>query len=99
MDKLFILILVSAIPVFLQIVICKINKGKIGLLLPCVFFIISLIAIANISKTGNDSVALTIFTIAIIYNIPTIVTYAIYFVYHSKEKKRLEMEKMKIMDL
>ena len=98
MDKLFILILVSAIPVFLQIVICKKNKGKIGLLLPCVFFIISLIAIANISKTGN-SVALTIFTIAIIYNIPTIVTYAIYFVYHNKEKKRLEMEKMKIMDL
>ena len=90
-------ILILFVPLILQILICKYTKGRAGLILPGLSFIISIIYMLNIPDDGNWWIAvLTTLTLA---NIPTIIYYLIYRYYDKKEKQKDELDKMKIMDM
>ena len=91
-------ILFLFVPLIGQILICKYIKGRAGLILPGLSFIISIIFILNIADIdGNWWIAvLTTLTMA---NIPTIIYYLIYRYYDKKEKQKDELDKMEIMDM
>ena len=90
-------ILILFVPLILQILICKYIKGRAGLILPGLSFIISIIYILNIVDDGNWWMA--VLTTIVIANIPTIIYYLIYRYYDKKEKQKDELDKMKIMDM
>lgn len=90
-------ILILFVPLILQILICKYIKGRAGLILPGLSFIISIIYMLNIVDDGNWWMA--VITTMVIANIPTIIYYLIYRYYDKKEKQKDELDKMKIMDM
>ena len=90
-------ILILFVPLILQILICKYIKGRAGLILPGLSFIISIIYMLNIVDDGNWWMAVLI--TMVIANIPTIIYYLIYRYYDNKEKQKDELDKMKIMDM
>lgn len=90
-------ILILFVPLILQILICKYTKGRAGLILPGISFIISIIYILNIVDDGNWWMA--VLTTMVIANIPTIIYYLIYRYYDNKEKQKDELDKMEIMDM
>lgn len=90
-------ILFLVLPLIGQILICKYTKGRAGLILPGISFIISIIYILNIVDDGNWWMA--VLTTMVIANIPTIIYYLIYRYYDNKEKQKDELDKMEIMDM
>lgn len=90
-------ILILFVPLILQILICKYIKGRAGLILPGLSFIISIIYMLNILDDGNWWMA--VLTTMVIANIPTIIYYLIYRYYDNKEKQKDELDKMEIMDM
>ena len=91
-------ILILFVPLILQILICKYIKGRAGLILPGISFIISIIYMLNIPEIdGNWWIA--VLTTLVIANIPTIIYYLIYRYYDKKEKQKDELDKMEIMDM
>ena len=90
-------ILILFVPLILQILICKYIKGRAGLILPGLSFIISIIYMLNIPDDGNWWMA--VLTTMVIANIPTIIYYLIYRYYDNKEKQKDELDKMEIMDM
>ena len=90
-------ILILFVPLILQILICKYIKGRAGLILPGLSFIISIIYMLNIADDGNLWMA--VLTTMVIANIPTIIYYLIYRYYDNKEKQKDELDKMEIMDM
>ena len=90
-------ILILFVPLILQILICKYIKGRAGLILPGLSFIISIIYMLVIPDDGNCW--MSVLTTFIISNIPTIIFYLIYRYYDKKEKQKDELDKMEIMDM
>ena len=90
-------ILFLFVPLIVQILICKYIKGRTGLILPGLSFIISIIYMLVIPDDGNWWMA--VLTTLIIANIPTIIFYLIYRYYDKKEKQKDELDKMEIMDM
>ena len=91
-------ILFLVLPIIGQILICKYIKGRAGLILPGLTFIISIIYMLNIPEIdGNWWMA--VLTTLVIANIPTIIFYLIYRYYDKKEKQKDELDKMEIMDM
>ena len=91
-------ILFLVLPIIGQILICKYIRGRAGLILPVLSFIISIIYMLNIIDIdGNGWMAAL--TTLIIANIPTIIFYLIYRNYDKKEKQKDELDKMEIMDM
>ena len=91
------------LPIIGQILICKYIKGRAGLILPGLSFMISILytlGVLTFAIAGSDSNewigALTTF---IMTNIPTIIFYLIYKYYDQKEKQKDELDKMEIMDM
>ena len=91
-------ILFLIIPLIGQILICKFIKGRAGLILPGISFIISIIYMLNIPDIDGN-VWPSVLTTLIIANIPTIIFYLIYRYYNQKEKQKDELDKMEIMDM
>ncbi|WP_311479628.1 hypothetical protein [uncultured Anaerococcus sp.] len=90
-------ILILFVPLILQILICKYIKGRAGLILPGLSFIISIIYMLSIPDDVNWWMA--VLTTMVIANIPTIIYYLIYRYYDNKEKQKDELDKMEIMDM
>lgn len=91
-------ILFLVLPIIGQILICKYIKGRAGLILPGLSFMISIVyilIIPNIDGNGWLAVLATL----IIANISTIIFYLIYKYYDQKEKQKDELDKMEIMDM
>lgn len=91
-------ILFLVLPIIGQILICKYIKGRAGLILPGLSFMISIVymlIIPNIDGNGW----LAVLAALIIANIPTIIFYLIYKYYDQKEKQKDELDKMEIMDM
>ena len=91
-------ILFLVLPLIGQILICKYIKGRTGLILPVLSFIISIIYMLNIVESA-DNWWIAALTTLIIANIPTIIFYLIYRYYDKKEKQKDELDKMEIMDM
>lgn len=96
--NLVIAILFLILPLIGQILICKYIKGRSGLILPGLSFIISIIYMLNIPDIDGNG-WLVVLTTLIIANIPTIIFYLIYRYYDKKEKQKDELDKMEIMDM
>lgn len=91
-------ILFLVLPLIGQILICKYIRGRAGLILPGISFIISIIYMLNIPDIDGN-VWPSVLTTLIIANIPTIIFYLIYRYYNQKEKQKDELNKMEIMDM
>lgn len=91
--------------VILQIVLSKKENKWLGLILPLISFVISLLFVFNISVgnlmyTGKTGVmAVLVLQTLVLCNIPTAILLAIYFVCRDRKKRKKEIEKMNIQDL
>lgn len=86
---------------FLQVYLSR-REGKIaGLVIPGVFFLLSLIWLLSIPAEGlNFGVALQMVCVLLLLtNIPTFIYLAIYFVCRDKWRKKSQMDRMNIQDL
>lgn len=91
-------ILFLVLPIIGQILICKYIKGRSGLILQGLSFMISIVYILIIPNIDGNG-WLAVLTTLIIANIPTIIFYLIYRNYDQKEKQKDELDKMEIMDM
>ncbi|WP_316713386.1 hypothetical protein [Terrisporobacter othiniensis] len=87
---------------FLQIFLSTKENKKLGLILPGINFVISilisLIYLLN-ALTLDVSIFIGISIVFIAYNVPTVILISIYYTYRNKYKKKHEIDKMNIQDL
>ena len=88
--------------VFLQIFLSTKESKKLGLILPSINFVISilisLIYLLN-ALTLDVSIFIGILIVFIAYNVPTVILMSIYYACRNKYKKKHEIDKMNIQDL
>lgn len=98
-----ILLLIVSLIIYLQIYFSKMKSRWMGLILPGISLIISIIMVLNIAEPSeNISTAQRIAMVLsafITSNIPTIILLAIYTVVRQKLKRKSEIDKMNIKDL
>lgn len=98
-----ILLLIVSLIVYLQIYFSKMESKWIGLILPGLTLIISIIMVLNIAEPPVDiSISKRIAMVLSVFltsNIPTIILLAIYAASRQKLKRKSEIEKMNIKDL
>ena len=96
-------LLLGALVVYLQIYFSKMKSRWIGLILPGISLIVSIIMVLNIAEpSANISTAQRIVMVLSSFltsNIPTIILLAIYAVVRQKLKRKSEIDKMNIKDL
>lgn len=88
--------------IILQIFLSKRKNRWIGLVLPAINVIFSIIAVLGMAFYGNKSIYQVIIqavAVFFLWNIPTFILIAIYFACREKLKKNKEIEKMNIQDL
>lgn len=86
--------------ILLQIFLSKRESKWPGLILPAITFLFSILMVLNVSAMENTrAVVMAILSVLIGGNIPTLILLAIYAACRSGQKKRAEMDKMKIEDL
>lgn len=98
-----ILLLIVSLIVYLQIYFSKMESKWIGLILPGLTLIYSIIVVLNIAEPLVDiSISKRIAMVLSAFltsNIPTIILLAIYAAARQKLKRKSEIEKMNIKDL
>lgn len=104
MNKIPISLIVLALLIFgaiiLQIFLSKKESKWLGLILPSITFLYSLIIVlGQLMYVDTISFIFTALVVFIMANIPTIVLICIYFGCREKLKKKSELDKMKIEDL
>ena len=95
-------LIVAAGAIVLQIFLSTRENPILGLILPLIAFLYSLINVLNLSASSLLSFLDLFFLIAATFllgNIPTLILLAIYFVCRRKLKKKKQLEKMNIQDL
>lgn len=96
-------LLLGALVVYLQIYFSKMKSKWMGLILPGLSLIISIIMVLNIAEPSeNISTAQRIVMVLSTFltsNISTIILLAIYAVVRQKLKRQSEIDKMNIKDL
>ncbi|MDR1001278.1 MAG: hypothetical protein LBL96_10860 [Clostridiales bacterium] len=98
--SIFFLLVVGVGGILLQIFLSK-KEGKwAGLILPIITFCASFIYLLNVANIGElSSVIMTIVSVFLLGNIPTVVLLGIYAVCKERRKKRRDLEKMSVQDL
>lgn len=98
-----ILLLIVSLIVYLQIYFSKMESKWMGLILPGLTLIYSIIVVLNIAEPPVDiSISKRIAMVLSAFltsNIPTIILLAIYAASRQKLKRKSEIEKMNIKDL
>ena len=98
-----ILLLIVSLVVYLQIKFSKMESKWIGLILPGLTLIYSIIVVLNIAEPPVDiSISKRIAMVLSAFltsNIPTIILLAIYAAARQKLKRKSEIDKMNIKDL
>lgn len=95
------LILLAGI-IILQIFLSKRENKWLGLILPIINVMFSILGVLGLAVYGYQStteIILQLTMVFILFNIPTIILLAIYFACREKLKKSKEIDKMKIEDL
>ncbi|MFA7412410.1 MAG: hypothetical protein WCZ27_09250 [Tissierellaceae bacterium] len=86
--------------VVLQKFLSKRKNKWLGIVLPLITFIFSLIGMLNIASTGDlGETTVLVITTLLLMNIPTIILLAIYFSCQKTTKEISEIDKMNIQDL
>ena len=86
----------------LQGFLAKSGRKWASMILPGIYFTLSLIAVLGVAPTpdmGAIQLVLLVFFTLLLYNIPTMILLAIYFAFRPKERKQKELEKMRLQDL
>ena len=91
----FILTIVTVAGIFIQLKLSRNENKFLGLILPILALLLSLIKLLNIVEPSYTSIISTFLKT----NIPTIILGGIYYGERSKVSMKKEMEKMKIEDL
>ena len=96
------LLLIFAIIIALQLFLSKKDNKWLGLILPAIFFIYSVLMVLNITVYDDMSgwsifgmIAYTFF----LCNVPTFILLGIYLACREKIKRNAELNKMNIQDL
>jgi Na+/alanine symporter len=88
--------------VLLQMFLSKRENKWLGLILPMITFMFSVLTVLGYAFYANQSISQRIFQfimIFLLYNIPTISLLAIYLACREKLKKKKGLDKMNIEDL
>jgi len=91
-----------AVIIILQIFLSKRDNKWFGLILPIINVIISIMAVlgrAYFEKPSMAEIIIQAIMLFLVWNIPTAISIAIYFVCREKLKKKKEIDKMNIQDL
>lgn len=99
---LFLVLILLAGGIFLQIFLSKKNSKWFGLILPAITFLYSLLMVLGLAAytvMRDGEVFILIASTFLISNIPTIVLLGIYFGCREKKKLHAQLEKMNIQDL
>jgi CHASE2 domain-containing sensor protein len=83
--------------IFLQIFLSNKDNKLLGLILPVITFLFSLVIVSSIAF--DNYYGLPIVPIAFALFIPTIILFALYAACRGKKNKRRALEKMSIQDL
>ena len=98
-----ILLLIVSLIIYLQIYFSKMESKWIGLILPGISLIISIIMVLNIAEPpvniGTTERIAMVLSAFLTSNIPTIILLAIYAAARQKLKRKTEIDKMNIKDL
>ncbi len=88
--------------IFLQIFLSKKESKWLGLILPGISFVFSLVAVLSLaafpSMSAGENFGI-IFITFLLSNIPTLVLLGIYLGYREKKKSNSQLKKMNIQDL
>ena len=88
--------------IVLQIFLSKRENKWLGLILPMISVLFSIIAVLGVGFYGNESaieIAIYLIGMFLLWNIPTIILMVIYLACREKFKKKKEIDKMNIQDL
>lgn len=100
--RTIVLILIFAVITALQVFFSKKENKWLGLILPAIFFVYSLLMVLNVAvfddMSGWDVFSMLASTF-LLSNIPTLILLGIYFAYRGKIKRNDELNKMNIQDL
>jgi uncharacterized membrane protein HdeD (DUF308 family) len=102
LSKLLFLIIFLGGIIILHVFLSKRENKWLGLILPIISIMFSIITVLGLAFYGNQSTAEIIFQLIMVFllsNIPTIILLAIYFACREKFKKNRELDKMNIQDL
>lgn len=99
-NLIFVLLLIAGV-IWLQIFLSRKESKVLGLILPGLNFLYSLIVMFNLLADDLSGFGLfgLIFSTFLLANIPTMIFIIIYFVCKKSIKKNKEIEKMNIHDL
>lgn len=100
--SIFVLLLLIAGAIVLQIFLARRDSRWAGLVLPIISFAYSLLAVFGMAAYVGEStgqVILQAISILIFMNIPTFILVAIYFALKNERRKNKEINKMNIKDL
>ncbi len=100
--SLFVLLALLVGGIFLQIFLSKKNNKWLGLILPTITFLNSVLSVLELTwhdGMSSGEIFTHIATTFLVGNIPTIVLLGVYFAYREKMKTRAQLEKMSIQDL
>lgn len=93
----FIFIILLIVPFFLQVYLSKRESKYLGLVLPIMSFLFSvMIVLGSLMYTGDP---LSVLIPMLLYNIPTVIHITIYFACREKFSKKKQMDKMNVIDL
>lgn len=95
-NLIFLLILVVG-GILLQIFLSKRKNKWLGLILPLLCLLFSIIPVLNVPMTG--SAVFQVIIVLLLYNIPTAILLIVYFACRESIKKNSQLEKMNIQDL
>jgi predicted permease len=101
LELLFFIIFLAGI-IILQIFLSKRDNKWLGLILPVISIMFSVMGVLGLAVYDNQSTVATIFQLIMVFllsNIPTIILLAVYFGCREKFKKNRELDKMNIEDL
>ncbi len=99
---LLLLILLSMGMILLQIFLSKRESKLLGLVLPIIAFLFSLIYPLNMAAPSEGVTIGFVFRMLIVWllaNIPTIILLAIFFACREKRRRNKQIDKMNIQDL
>ena len=99
---LILLLFICAAIIYLQVYLCKKESKYLGLILPVISLIFSLMNVAGMAAFDSFSQVenyIVLFVTFLVANIPTIVLVFIYLGIREKKNMKKELDKMNIKDL
>ncbi|MFC4600811.1 hypothetical protein [Cohnella hongkongensis] len=96
------IILITVAAIILQIYLCRRENKRLGLILPAISLLISIIftlLLYSVPDGSTASIVMQLVSIFLISNIPTLILLAIYIACRITHKRKKQIDIMRIQDL